>query len=91
MAVFPDIAPSYNYIMRPVFRTLLLGPTDGDFIQRRRKRTEPLYEFRMQWNYLSPSEEKQIIDFYLARSGSWDAFAFFDFDTRQWNDINLGT
>lgn len=91
MALFPDMSPSYDYIVTPQFKTLKLGPTDGDFVQRRRKRTTPLYRFTLKYDRLSATEEKALYDFYLARYGSWEAFAFFDFDTRAYAGVSLGT
>lgn len=91
MAVFPDISPSYSYIVTPQFHTLKLGPTDGDFIQRRKKRTLPLNKFTLTYNVISQSEEKTLHDFFLARYGAWEAFAFFDFDSKAHTGISLGT
>lgn len=91
MAVFPNISPSYDYIVTPQFKTLKLGPTDGDFIQRRRKRTTPLYRFTLKYDRLLATEEKTLYDFYLSRYGAWEAFAFFDFDTIAYTGVSLGT
>ncbi len=90
MSVFPDIFPSYGYTITPTYRTLKLGPTDGDFIQRRRKRTSPLHTVAMTWNALSGANEKTLYDFYISMSGSWQAFAFFDFDAKNYTAIAVG-
>jgi len=90
MAVFPDIKAFYGSELIPMFNTLKLGPTDGDFIQRRKKRTVPLYQFRLKFNVLSQSDIKTLYDFFISMSGSYDSFAFFDFDYRDWS-LTIGT
>lgn len=91
MSVFPDITPSYDYSVQPAFYNLRLGPTDGDFIQRRRKRLTPLMRFTLQFNNLIEANIKTLYDFFIARYGGWDAFAFFDFDSKTWTAISVGT
>jgi hypothetical protein len=90
MAVFPDIKAFYGSEIIPTFNTLKLGPTDGDFIQRRKKRTVPLYQFRLKFNVLSQSDIKTLYDFFISMSGCYGSFAFFDFDYRDWSII-VGT
>lgn len=91
MSVFPDIRPSYDYTIASMFRTLKIGPTDGDFIQRRRKRIVPLHIITIKWDVLSQVEEKTLYDFYIARSGPWQDFAFFDFDSKSYSSVTIGT
>jgi hypothetical protein len=91
MALFPDIYPSYDYKIIQHWKNLRLGLTDGDFLQRRKKRTSPLHEFVMKWKTLTASEERQLWDFYYARSGGFEAFAFFDFASRSYTSQNIGT
>jgi len=91
MATFPEIYPDYGYQAIPQFRTLKLGPTDGDFIQRRRKRTSPLYKFVLKYKVLEESEMQSLWDFYLARSGSYEAFVFFDFQAFPYTGVSVGT
>jgi hypothetical protein len=91
MAIFPDITPSFNIVITPVYNTLKLGPTDGDFIQRRRKRLTPLFQISLKWDLLTEDEEKQLYEFFIARYGIWEAFSFFDPILRKWADIKIGT
>jgi hypothetical protein len=89
MAVYPDIAPS-GYTITPKFRTIKIG-TDGDFVQRRSKRVSPLFSFAMTYRNITNANLLTLYDFYLARLGSYDDFAFFDFDSRSWSDFTIGT
>lgn len=91
MALFPDISPGYEYQPLVTYNTLRLGPTDGDFIQRRRKRLSPLHSFKLQWRALTAAQESQLYDFYVARYGPWEAFQFFDFDAGKKWAVNVGT
>lgn len=91
MSVFPDIMPSYDYNVQSAFHNLRLGPTDGDFTQRRRKRLTPLHKFTLQFNTLFAADIKTLYDFFIARYGGWDAFAFFDCDSKNWSALSIGT
>jgi len=74
MATFPEVKPSYGYLFIPQFKTDKLGPTDGDFTQRRRRRSSPLYRVEMTYANLSATDERTLFEFILARYGSWDSF-----------------
>ena len=76
MAIFPDIAPSYNYPLIPNFLTEKAGPTDGDVTQRRRSRLVPLYSVALQYESITAANERTLFEFFLARFGSWDDFTF---------------
>ena len=91
MALFPDIAPSYDYTMTVNYKTLTSFITDGDIIQRRRKRTTPLHAFNLKYNLLTETDEKTLFDFYTQRYGSWESFSMFDFKERSWSGQTIGT
>ncbi len=89
MAVFPDISPSYDYVITQHWRTLRIGLTDGDFLQRRKKRTTPLHEFIIKWRALTADDERQLWNFYSDMSGGFQSFAFFDIE-RVYTGQNIG-
>ena len=93
MAIFPDIAPNYGYTWLPVFRTDRLGPTDGDFTQRRRRRSNPLYQAELSYDNsrLKDADERALFEFFLARAGGFDSFVFFDFVARQYPLETIGS
>lgn len=94
MALYPDLlygVDIHGCSVDPQFKTLKLGPTDGDFIQRRKKRTLPLYVINLRYQCLLESEMQQIYEFYLARAGSWEAFSVFDIRSFPYTDLPIGT
>lgn len=50
----------------------------------------PLNKFTFRYNTLSVTEETTLYEFYRARYGAWEAFAFFDFVSRNWTGVSLG-
>jgi hypothetical protein len=92
MSVFPDISPAYGYEEIPEFHTLELGPTDGDFIQSRSKRDDPLYTFILTFTTMQASDVQTLYEFYFSMKGKYGRFAFFSFDNRfPYTNINIGT
>lgn len=91
MAIFPDIAPNYGYLWVPEYRTDRLGPTDGDYTQRRRRRSSPLYRAELTYQNIPAADERTLFEFFLARQGSYDSFVFFDFVSRVYIGEAVGT
>jgi len=91
MAIFPEINPDYGYLFYPKYSTEKIGPTDGDVIQRRRLRSTPLYTAELSYKNISITEERQLIDFIIARQGSYESFVFYDFVSRVYTGDSLGT
>ncbi len=91
MAIFPDIAPNYGYLWVPQFRTDVLGPTDGDYTQRRKRRSNPLYRAELTYQNISAANERTLFEFILARSGGYDNFVFFDVVSRIYSGVSVGT
>lgn len=90
--VFPDtVSAQYEYEEIIEFLTLQLGPTDGDFIQRRAKRTRPLRSFVLKYNAISKADIQTLYEFFIARKGRWEAFALFSFDSLPHTAISIGT
>jgi hypothetical protein len=91
MAIFPDVRPDWGYSMNPVYRTDKLGPTDGDFVQRRRRRSTPLYEITLSYSgRLDASKVKQLLDFFKDHYGGWGAFTFYDFLPVPFSEFQVG-
>jgi len=93
MAIYPDISPNYGYTWMPVFKTDRLGPTDGDYTQRRRRRSSALYQATLSYDNsrLDSDEERELFEFFLARAGGYDTFIFYDFVSRSYPVENIGT
>lgn len=93
MATFPDtIQPEIeSYKVALNWKTLKMGMTDGDFLQRRKKRTTPLHTFTMNFRPITAAEMQTLWEFYQARSGSYEAFVFFDYKAFPYTDVSVGT
>lgn len=89
--IFPDIAPDYGYSFTPRFKTDVLGPTDGDYTQRRRRRTSPLYQAVLSYNNITAANERTLMEFFEARDGGYDSFVFFDILSRDYTGVSVGT
>jgi hypothetical protein len=89
--LYPEIPTWRGYKARRTFNTLMLGPTDGDFIQRRSKRTAPLYEFTFVYSMITAANMKLLWDFYEARLGPWEAFELFDAELFTHSNVLCGT
>ncbi len=91
MAIFPEIYPDYKYMFYPRFLTKKIGPTDGYFTQRRRVLSNPLYTAELSYSYITKEDERTLIEFLIARQGSYDSFVFYDFELRDYTDEYVGT
>lgn len=90
MPLYPaDLAPWYEFAITPQFSTLKVGPTDGDFIQRRRKRAFAIHKIVLKYNIMTIDKEQALYEFFIARSGSWQSFALYDWKSRKWAGIYL--
>lgn len=93
MATFPGtiIPENESYKVAQAFKTLKLGLTDGDFLQRRRRRVNPLHTITMFFKPLLEAEIQTLWEFYKARFGSYEAFVFFDFKIFPYTSVAIGT
>jgi hypothetical protein len=91
MTIFPEVKPSWGYACIPQFKNERLGPTDGDYTQRRRLRSIPLYLAKWTYESLSAADERTVMEFFEARSGGWDNFVFYDFDSLVYSGVSVGT
>lgn len=91
MAIFPEVTPDYDYAFYPRFATEKNGPTDGDITQRRRLRSTPLYTAEMDYKYLTLANERLLIEFFESHYGDYSSFVFYDFISRVYSDVSLGT
>jgi len=92
MAIYPEIKPDWGYSLEPVYWTEKLGPTDGDFTQRRRRRSQPRYRIELGYSArLEYSRKQELINFFRARYGSWEAFTFYDFVPSVVTEHQFGT
>lgn len=91
MPLYPSaLAPWYEFTITPQFSTLKVGPTDGDFIQRRRRRAFPLHKIVIKYNKMTTDKEQALYEFFTARSGSWQSFTLYDWPARKWAGVYLG-
>ncbi len=91
MAIFPDIAPDYGYSLKEEFLTDRLGPSDGNYTQRRSRSSSGLMTARLRYGLLTSVDERVLVDFCAARQGGYDNFIFFDFAARAYPTTALGT
>ncbi len=78
--------------MSPTFKTIITTAS-SDIEQRRALVTAPRYKFKYKWT--QQNNDKSILsamhDFYVARKGSYESFALFEFDCSfEWNIVNCG-
>lgn len=75
METFPFVTPSYPLIKIPEFSTNTI--TYGQKSEQRLSNwLTPRYRFQLNWGTLPTSEKQQILDFFVARKGSFEAFWF---------------
>ena len=91
MAIFPEIMPDYGYKFFPKYKTDRLPVTDGDYSMRRRRRANGLYSAILTYTSKTAEDERSLVDFFDARYGGWDSFIFFDFISRVYPVMSLGT
>lgn len=92
MAIFPEVYPNQGkYSFGPRFRTQRLGPTDGDFVQRRAWRSAPLYKAIIGWSGLNAADAKTVLEFIENCLGGYGSFAFYDFLSRPYSNQAIGT
>lgn len=79
MATFPESSPKPQWplIIEPEFNTLI-SKFDGGGEQRRKKLSFPRYNVIVRYNNISLAEAKTLWEFYIARSGSYEAFYIYD-------------
>lgn len=79
MATFPESSPSPRYplVVEPEFNTLISG-FDGRGEQRRKKSLYPKYNVTVKYDNISVAEAKTLWEFYIARSGAYEAFYIYD-------------
>lgn len=79
MATFPETDPTPNYplTIEPEFNTLISG-FDGGGEQRRKKLLYPKYNVVVKYEGVPIAEAKTLWEFYLARSGAYEAFYIYD-------------
>jgi len=90
--IYPDIRPDWGYSLEPQYKTDKLGPNDGDFTQRRRRRRTPLNVAQFGYSARLPYEKKvELQDFFNAQYGSWQSFTFYDFVNTPIAEYQIGT
>ena len=91
MAIFPEIAPDYGYLIAPQFRTDRLPSTDGDYVQRRRRRSAALALISLEYSALTATNERTLFEFFEEHSGGFTSFTFYDFISRVYAGVAIGT
>jgi hypothetical protein len=80
MSAFPEITsvPFGNPVIQQLqFKTLITGFDDLGKEQRKQKWLYPRRLITLRYPYISKSEAETLFQFYIARSGAYQAFSFF--------------
>lgn len=80
MVAFPEITaiPFGNPVIQQLqFKTLINGFNDLGQEQRKQKWLYPRRLITLRYNYISKTEVEDLFQFYIARSGAFQAFSFF--------------
>ena len=99
MAIFPwcevpyDDWPTTGVIFTPAFKTQIVT-AKSEREQRRAWLTSPRRRVKMEWKQQNNSKTKlqELYDFFCARKGKYESFAYFDWDvSKTWTDEPVGT
>jgi phage-related protein len=70
---FLSIDPWYSVIKIPMFSTIVIN--FGNRVEQRIAQNDsPQYKFQLKWGALSPVNANRILEFFVARRGSFEAF-----------------
>ena len=94
MAIFPSYE-SINYgnpvVEEMQFKTLFSNYDDLGEERRKRKWKYPKRLITLQYNYLSKIDGRTIFQFYLDRSGAYEAFSFFKYEIETYTGEYVGS
>lgn len=94
MALFPSYA-DINYGVtvsdEMQFKTLFSNYDDLGEERRKRKWMFPKRNVTLQYEYLSMTDARTIFQFYIDRSGAYEAFTFFKVDVETFENEYVGT
>lgn len=91
----PPPGLSWSVFKIPNMNTLVQTATSGK-TTRAQLWANPIWKFKMNWEYLrdgnaTPSDVQSILDFFLARGGSFDTFLYTDPTDNAVTTMNFGT
>lgn len=94
MAVYPSYS-TINYV-NPVTEDVIFKTLTSNFdnlgVQRTKRKWQfPKRNITIQYEYMSLTESRTLFDFYIARSGSYEAFVFFYQYSESYTGEYIGT
>ena len=89
-SVFPELLGlEWPVIRTPTFQTIIHRSVSGREL-RASFQQYPIYNIRLSYEFLTASDHRKLVGFYLARQGSFDSFLFTDPEDNSVTDMMFG-